>query len=44
MVNFAILALVGPIQAYTMLLPMDVSENQIHAGPHYTPIRSCTKR
>ena len=44
MVQFTILALVGPIQATTMLWPMEISENQIRVGPHYLPIAFHTER
>ena len=33
MVNFAILALVGLIQAYSMVWPMEISDNQVMRAP-----------
>ena len=44
MVNFAILALVGPTQGCSMLWRMDISRNQVKVGPHWTPIGSRTER
>ena len=38
MVNFAILAPVGPIQANTMLWPMEIPENHVRMGSHWTPL------
>ena len=32
-VHFAILALAGPIQAYTMVWLMEIFVNQVSAGP-----------
>ena len=34
MVNLAILVLPGPMQANTMLWPMQISDNQVCVGPH----------
>ena len=42
--NFAILALVGSIQANTLPLPMGIYENQVRMGPHWTAIESHTER
>ena len=38
MVNFAISALVGPIQAYTMVWPMEISDNQVTRAPIGLPL------
>ena len=44
MLNFAILAPVDPIQAYTMLWPMETPGIQVCVGAHWTPIGSHTER
>ena len=42
--NFAILALVGTITAFTMPWPMEIFGTQVRVGPHWTPIGSHTER
>ena len=42
--NSAILVLVGPILADTMLWSMEISGSQVAVAPHSTPIEAHTER